>query len=276
MPSLPITVAKILEITKDPQSTPNDLNRVITLDPVLTGKVLKLVNSAYYNLANEVTTIVKAIIMLGLNTIKNLAISTAVLGSMRKKENFVALNMDGYWRHSIGVGAAAKLLAVKMNVDPKVRDEYFIAGLLHDIGKIVMNQHFNELYLNAISQADLQKRPLWQIEDQLMQINHARVGQMIAEKWQLSQPLTQAITFHHQPLEAVEEHRRIVFTIALANNFCVENDIGFSGNRSEGEIPDEIMQYLMLSERDLFQLEDSIESEIAKASVFLQMSERKG
>lgn len=164
MPSLPITVAKIMQITKDPTSTPGDLNQVITLDPVLTGKVLKLVNSAYYNLESQVTSIVKAIIMLGLNTIKNLSISTAILGSVRKEENFVALNMDGYWRHSLAVGVTAKLIAGKMRINPKLRDEYFIAGLLHDIGKIIMNQHFSELYLQVISEADIQRIPFWKTE----------------------------------------------------------------------------------------------------------------
>ena len=116
MPSLSVTVSKIIEVSKDPQSTAKDLNKVISLDPVLVGKVLKLINSAYYGLQNKVTSLVTAIIMLGMNTIKNLALSTAVLGNMKRDSNFKALNIDGFWRHSIGVGVLSKLIASKIGI----------------------------------------------------------------------------------------------------------------------------------------------------------------
>lgn len=272
MPSLPVTVAKILEITKDPVSTPNDLAHVINLDPVLLGKVLKLVNSAYYHLANQVTSIVKAIIMLGLNTIKNLALSTAVLGTMTKKENFVALNMDGYWRHSLAVAVTAKLIAAKSGVDPKLRDEYFVAGLLHDIGKIILNQSFSQIYFQAIQEADMEMVPLWQKERDVLRISHARVGRLVAEKWQLSPSLVEAIALHHEPLESSAETRKVVCAVAAANSFCVVNDIGFSGDRAPEELPPEVWSVLGIKEERLYDLQDSIEAEIGKAMVFLQIS----
>ena len=113
MPSLPITVSKILQICNDPRTSPVDLNQVISLDPVLMGRVMKLINSAYYSLPNQITSLVRAIIMLGINTVKNLALSTAVLGNLTGKGNFQALNIDGFWRHSLCVGVTAKLIAVK-------------------------------------------------------------------------------------------------------------------------------------------------------------------
>src|SRR5512136_2738351 len=139
MPSLPITVSKILQICNDPRTSPVDLNQVISLDPVLMGRVMKLINSAYYSLPNQITSLVRAIIMLGINTVKNLALSTAVLGNLGKKSNFQALNIDGFWRHSLCVGVAAKLVAAKRKRDAKQLEEYFVSGLLHDIGKIPLN-----------------------------------------------------------------------------------------------------------------------------------------
>lgn len=272
MPSLPVTVAKILEITRDPSSTPNDLAQVINYDPVLLGKVLKLVNSAYYHLSNQVTSIVKAIIMLGLNTIKNLALSTAVLGTMTKKENFVALNMDGYWRHSLAVAVTAKLIAAAGGVDTKLRDEYFVAGLLHDIGKIILNQSFSQLYFQAIQEADMEMAPLWRKEREVLKISHARVGRLVAEKWQLSPSLIEAIELHHDPLSCSEESRRVVAAVAAANYFCVTNDIGFSGDRAAEPLPEQIWQLLGVSEDRLYDLQDKIEAEIEKAMVFLQIS----
>ena len=88
MPSLSTTVTKVLEVCNKPNTAPNDLNKVISLDPVLTGNVLKLINSAYYSLPNQITSLARAIIMLGINTVKNLALSTAILGTLKSSQSF--------------------------------------------------------------------------------------------------------------------------------------------------------------------------------------------
>ncbi|MCL2879605.1 MAG: HDOD domain-containing protein, partial [Treponema sp.] len=139
MPSLPTTVAKVLEVCNNPHTSPADLNHVISLDPVLVGRVLKLINSAYYGLGQHVTNLVRAIIMLGLNTVKNLALSSAVMGNLKTGKNSQGLDMEGFWRHSLCVGVAAKMLAKQRGIESKQREEYFTAGLLHDIGKIPLN-----------------------------------------------------------------------------------------------------------------------------------------
>ena len=154
------TIAWRCPINGPVKITAKDLNKVISLDPVLVGKVLKLVNSAYYSLPNKVTSLVNAIIMLGINTIKNLALSTAVLGNMKRKDRFKSLNVDGFWRHSIGVGVASKLIATKIGIPANKREEYFIGGLLHDIGKIPLNEIFPEEYLKVIRAADFKKDEL--------------------------------------------------------------------------------------------------------------------
>ncbi len=275
MPSLPVTVAKIMEIANNRNSTPNDLNKVITLDPVLTGKVLKLVNSAYYSVANQVTTIVRAIIMLGLNTIKNLAVSTAILGTMNKKQNFTSLNMDAYWQHCLAVGVTAKAIATKMNIDPKLRDEYFISGLLHDIGKIIMNHEFKDDYLNIIRTGDMSGVPLWKMEQKRISIDHAYAGELVAKKWVLSENISSAITHHHSPLDEYNGDRKIVFAVAVADKFCIDNDFGFSGNRRSDKTPATVWQALNLKEEDLYDIEDTIEEELAKAAIFLQITAEK-
>jgi len=275
MPSLPVTVAKIMEIANNRNSTPNDLNKVITLDPVLTGKVLKLVNSAYYGVANQVTTIVRAIIMLGLNTIKNLAVSTAILGTMNKKQNFAALNMDAYWQHCLAVGVTAKAIATKMNIDPKIRDEYFISGLLHDIGKIVMNHEFKDDYQNIVRTGDIKGTSLWKMERKSINIDHTYAGELIAKKWVLSENITAAITKHHSPLDEFRGNKKIVFAVAVADKFCVDNEFGFSGNRLSDEIPVTVWQTLNLKEDDLYDIEDTIKEELAKAAIFLQITAGK-
>jgi putative nucleotidyltransferase with HDIG domain len=272
MPSLSITVAKIVEVTKNPQVTAKDLNKVINLDPVLMGRVLRLVNSAYYGLSNKVTSLVTAIIMLGINTIKNLALSTAVLGRMKNKKKFKALNVDGFWRHSIGVGVAAKLIAEKIGVPTNLREEFFISGLLHDIGKIPMNDLYEEQYMNAIRNADLKKNPLIETENQVLGITHTEVGMMIADKWNLSDETSDAILFHHEPNMVTGDNYNVVAAVYVANIYCNMNEVGFSGDRYAGDIDESVLEMLGITEEFLDDLFDRISAEIEKASVFLQVS----
>jgi len=273
MPSLSITVAKIMEIVKNPQVTAKDLNKVISLDPVLAGKVLKLVNSAYYGLSNKVTSLINAIIMLGINTIKNLALSTAILGNMKKNSNFKSLNVDGFWRHSIGVGVAAKLIATKIGIPINLRDEYFIGGLLHDIGKIPINEIFEEEYLKAIRMADFKRVSILDMEKEIIGITHTEVGKMISEKWHLSFETYECILYHHDPNMVSERNFKLVTSIYIADSYCNLNQIGFSGTRYSKKIEDHILSSVGITEEYLDNIFDTISGEIEKASVFLNVAQ---
>jgi HD-like signal output (HDOD) protein len=272
MPALPVTVAKVLEITSNPKTSPADLNQIISLDPVLMGKVMRLINSAYYSLPNQITSLVRAIIMLGINTVKNLALSTAVLGTLGRASDFQALNMEGFWRHSISVGVTAKLIATSRNVDPKIREEYFIAGLLHDIGKIPLNNKLAKEYVLAVSNTDREHTPLYKSEEQIMMVNHAMVGKLIIENWRLGENLSDAVTFHHNLSDYTGSHRDLVVTVAVANLFSNTYELGFSGDRYPEELPTEVLAEAGVDWDYLEGIEDSVKAEIEKAQVFLQVA----
>ncbi|MCK4802988.1 MAG: HDOD domain-containing protein [Spirochaetes bacterium] len=275
MPSLSITVSKILEVTKNPQTTAKDLNKVISLDPVLVGKVLKLINSAYYGLQNKVTSLVTAIIMLGMNTIKNLALSTAVLGNMKRKSSFKSLNIDGFWRHSIAVGVLSKLIAEKIGVPATRREEYFIGGLLHDIGKIPLNELFEESYMKVIRTADLKKAMLLDMEREIIGITHTEVGKMIAVKWNLTEETLECLLRHHDPNMSSEQNYKLVASVYAANIYCNENQIGFSGSRHTKSIEEHILTSIGITEEYLDGLFETISTELEKAAVFLKVSEQQ-
>jgi putative nucleotidyltransferase with HDIG domain len=272
MPSLSTTVTKVLEICNNPATSPNDLNRVISLDPVLTGRVLKLINSAYYSLPNQITSLTRAIIMLGLNTVKDLALSTAVLESVGGKDSFHALDMDDFWTHSIGVGVTAKSLAAITGVPVRDREAYFVAGLLHDLGKIPLNNCFAEEYGQVLESAKFKQDPLRQTENSTLEVDHCLVGGMIAEKWRLSEAMIDSLCHHHNPDTAKEENRQLISIVALANNYTNISGIGSSGDA----FPDEPMRMHLLeqvgvSESTLSDLRESVLDAIEKAKIFLQV-----
>ncbi|MCX5865521.1 MAG: HDOD domain-containing protein [Deltaproteobacteria bacterium] len=273
MPSLSTTVTKVLEVCNTPSTSANDLNRVIALDPVLTGQVLKLINSAYYSLPNQINSLTRAIIMLGINTVKNLALSTAVLGSMGREDSFRSLSMDAFWTHSLCVGVMAKALAGLKGIPGMMQEEFFVAGLLHDLGKIPLNNCFAEEYRQAMELSSLEQGPLSQAEEMMLGFDHSRAGKMIADKWQLNLGLTELLRFHHTPEKASADHRQLVAVVALANIYANLFDVGSAGDR----YPDmsrinELLAQVGLKWLDLSSLHLVVEQEIEKAQIFLQVA----
>ncbi len=271
MPSLPTTVTKVLEICNNPRTSPSDLNRVISLDPVLMGRVLKLINSAYYGLSNQITSLVRAIIMLGINTVKNLALSSAVLDRVSRKDDFRALNMEGFWRHSLCVGVTAKLIAKRRGADPKTLEEYFAAGLLHDIGKIPLNNALAEEYLRTMSLADMERIPLYAAERRGLGLDHCEAGGLVAESWKLTGAIVDTVRWHHDLAGYEGGHGDVLRTVAVADYFANREGIGFSGNRFPDKASAETLSLLGIEKSLLEELEDPVNAEIEKAKVFLKL-----
>lgn len=141
MPTLSPLTHKIVQVANDRMSSAQDLTDVIQLDPVLTAKVIKMVNSAYFGLPQKVKSLKQTIVMLGINTVKNVALSSSFASNVRIKEK-TKLSANDFWQHSLGVAVASKMIAKELGVDPKFLEEYFIAGLIHDIGKVLINNFF--------------------------------------------------------------------------------------------------------------------------------------
>jgi HD-like signal output (HDOD) protein len=270
MPSLSTTMSKVLEVCNNPQISSADLNRVISLDPVLVGRVLKLVNSAYYGLNQQVTNMVRAVTMLGINTVKNLALSSAITDSFNPRE-FQGLNAEGYWRHSLCVGVAAKLIARKRGIDPRLLEEYFTAGLLHDIGKIPLNAALPSGYLLAIRDADSRGIPLFQGETESLGFSHAEAGGLVVQAWRLEGALGDAVIHHHNYTDYAGKHRDLLYSIVAADYFANRMEIGFSGNRHPREPEDVVWKTLGLVWEDMEDIQPVVAGEIEKAQIFLNL-----
>ncbi|MCL2833941.1 MAG: HDOD domain-containing protein [Treponema sp.] len=271
MPSLPTSVTKVLEVCNNPQISPADLNHVISLDPVLVGRVLKLINSAYYSLGQPVTNLVRAIIMLGINTVKNLALSTAIMGNFSGARNLQGLDMEGFWRHSLCVGVSAKLLAAKRGIDIKLREEYFTAGLLHDIGKIPLNAVFRKEYMLALSEADRDRSSLNHAEERILGLDHCAAGAAIVKAWKLDGAVGDVIIFHHDYSGYTGANWDVLYSVVAANRFASLGDIGFSGDRHPDPAGKIVWDKLGVSQELLDEIETTVKDEIEKAKIFLRI-----
>lgn len=268
MPSLSTTVGKVMEICSRTDASPNELNKVISLDPVLTGQVLKLINSAYYSLINKVTSLTRAITMLGVNTVKNMALSTAIIKSVSGAKKSKALPTKKFWEHSIGVGVSTKLLAKELDIPVMEREELFVAGLLHDLGKVP----FGDEYIEVLDRTKSDQSSLFENEQKYLGMDHQEVGKLIANKWKLNDFITACIVNHHDPASVPEEYRLKVALVALGNIYANIFDFGYAGDPypKESEI-EPLLQLTGLSWDQFSSIAKDVEEEIEKAQIFLKI-----
>jgi HD-like signal output (HDOD) protein len=191
LPTLPDVVARVMQIVSNPLTTAEDLNQVISLDPALTFKILRLANSAFYGFPREITTITQAVTTLGFNTIRNLALSVSVHKMMFADREKGLFSYRDFWKHCVAVGVCARILAVRIGY--KNEENAFTAGFLHDIGKSLLERMDHASFLSAIEVSRSESRALWMTEQDLLGVDHAAVGGRLAEIWNLSHDLRLAI-----------------------------------------------------------------------------------
>ncbi len=238
MPAFPKSVQKILELTRDVNSTPKDLVEVIDKDPVVTVKILKVVNSAYYSLPKQITSVGHAVVYLGFNTIKNLALSIAAIG-MLPKDNASGFDVHQYLLHSLATAGLAKQLALKMNdADPM---DCFIGGLLHDFGKVVFAQYMPNEFRTALQSSHTQNIGLHAALQQTIGTDHFVVGAMLVEKWRFAPHLIETIRFQHPSNFKDTEMIACVFG---ANQISKRLKFGFGGNPVVDEFPESVQKHL--------------------------------
>jgi len=224
MPAFPKSVQKILELTRDVDCTPKDLVQVIDKDPVLTVKILKVVNSVHFNLPKQVTSVNHAVVFMGFNTIKNLALGIAAIG-MLPKHNAAGFDAQQYLLHSLATAGIARQLADGLaGADPM---DCFIAGLLHDFGKVVLAQFMPDEFRQALETSQHDGSSLHEALRHSIGADHALVGAMLVEKWRFPAPLVEAIRNQHGT--ALKDNDMISCVFA-ANQISKKLQFGFGGN----------------------------------------------
>jgi putative nucleotidyltransferase with HDIG domain len=231
MPAFPKSVQAILDLTRDVNCTPRDLVQVIDKDPVVTVKILKVVNSAYYSLPKQITSINHAVVFLGFNTIKNLALGIAAIG-MLPKSNAAGFDVQQYLLHSLATASIAKELGNKIDgADPM---DCFIAGLLHDFGKVVFAQFMPAEFKRALDASLKDGSSLHETLRQTIGVDHTVVGGMLVEKWRFAPQLVETIQNMHGP--QVKDTPMIACVFA-ANQVAKKLAFGFGGNRLIEPLP---------------------------------------
>jgi putative nucleotidyltransferase with HDIG domain len=271
LPGFSSTMTKIIDLANDPTSQPKDLVQAISLDPILTAKILKLINSAYFGMSSEVVSVNRAVILLGLNTIKNLALSSAIASALRIQNRHAPFTNEQFWEHNLACGVGSKLLAQKMGINKMNWEEYFICGLLHDIGKIIFVELFPEEYRDFLDELKEKDRPdILEEEEKTFGTTHPEIGVIIAEKWKLPQLLVEAIREHHNPNLNDPQNLSHRVAVYLANNYCNRDEIGIKLGSYAPEINPLVWDHFPLKPEEVKNTMGELPTHVEQAKVFLQ------
>ncbi len=267
MPAFPRSVQRVLELTNDLNSDPRDLVAVIEHDPVLVLKILKLVNSPYFGISQKITSVNHAIVTLGFNTVKNLALSTAAIGALPHK-SAAGMDMDAFFLHSLATATIARLFAKKMQIPAKEAFDYFLSGLLHDFGKIVFAHFMPDEFHKALRMTIEEGIALCEAENEIFDTNHTRVGSLLGERWHLPINILESLAKHHDPAPP-----RLLCTKAVvaANEIGKVLKIGVGGNNLVGKLPDTITDLFGGDVNGIVAALGDINAEMEKVKVFISL-----
>lgn len=271
LPTLPVVITKLLQVVENPNSSAADVSRVISVDQALMTKVLKVVNSAFYGLPKKTSTLTQATVILGFNTIKNLALSATLFDTFSPDDRNGFFDRRRFWEHSIGCAVATKVIARYCHYD--ILEEAFIAGLIHDIGKVVVDQFLHDDFIKIIERVKPGGKRMLEAEKEVLGVGHPEIGEWLAQKWNLPPHLVDAIVNHHNPGNAVVSPK-LVAMVHLADALVRWENIGFGGDYEPPNVVSDIWQQIKLSESVLEKLVSDVREEYERANVFLDLMGR--
>ena len=230
LPSLPALHEKVMEMINSSDASIRQVGEVISRDTAMTAKILQLVNSAFFGLPRHISSPAQATALLGMDTVKSLVLNIQIFSQFDLNEmpsNF----LEQLWRHNIVTGQLSKKISEKEKLEKSAIDHAFMAGLLHDTGKLILAYNFPDRYRKVLSLSEMAGIPLWDSEEQVFGVTHAEVGAYLIGLWGLPVPIVEALAFHHYPSRSLDNKFTPLTAVHLAN--IMEHE-GPSGNGKSG------------------------------------------
>ncbi len=223
--TLPEVFYKLNAAIEDPDCTFDDIGEIISVDPALTVKLLKIVNSAFYGFSTQVETVTHALTIIGTDQLTQLVLATSVMQQFKGIPEDL-INMDSFWRHSILAGLAARSIAAlsgEYNVE-----RFFVSGLLHDVGRLILCLKAPEKTKDLFKSAEMSGKPLYLEEQEALGFDHAELGGRLIKEWNLPERLVESISCHHAPGKA-KNYPEEAAVVNLADAIAYSLKMGGSG-----------------------------------------------
>jgi HD-like signal output (HDOD) protein len=224
--TLPEVTVKIVSVVEDPKSTAAALHKIVAHDPALVTRILKVVNSSFYGLPGQIGSIERAIVLLGLNAVKNIAVAASLGQLFRGVKLCEGYTAKDLWTHSIAVGVAARELAREMKI--QIADEAFLVGMIHDIGLLVALQVWPEKLRQVCETVSQSGGDFCQMERDVAGVDHQQLGAALTEAWKFPRSCQLVAGYHHRPRELAADTRLLVTLVYAADTICAQQKYGFN------------------------------------------------
>lgn len=241
--SFPQFVVETIRKLNDPDSSAQGVASSLSRDEGLVIRTLKLANSAAYGISREISSVAEAIALLGYKNISNIVLSASVYTVMDKSLTGYALDRGALWRHSLTVAYASRYIS--QMTKKGLPEEAYVGGLLHDIGKVVLNDYVRFGYGIIVKLVEEQRIPFLDAEIQVLGFDHAMVGTMLVEKWGLPEPYKYAVAHHHSPNALKEtKYQEVVDVVHVANSLCLMLGVGLGADGLQSYLYPEALERL--------------------------------
>lgn len=251
LPPLPTSAMRVIALTKNPATTVKELETVIAQDPAMTASILRQANSAYYGYARRISSLQEAIVMLGFQVVQGLAMASAVAPLLKTKLIGYDIEQEGLWKHSMLTAMAAKRICQFRRF--AFADTAFTAGLLHDIGKLIISLYVQEVGAYLLKKIKEGNLSYVELEEKVIGYSHATVGGFLAKAWNLPEELYEAISYHHSPFKA-QSFVDLASVIHVANGLASSLGVGGGVDSFLNPVQQEVLKRIGLKESDLERL----------------------
>jgi len=245
---LPITVQKIISLTRDPNTELRELVATLERDQAMVTKILKLANSSYYGFSKQIKTISHAVVCLGYNTIKNLALAASAAPMFKSSVMSYALEKGALFNHSHAVAVCSRIIAQKIKIPNP--EEVYVMGLLHDVGKMILDQYSKEKFIDVIRLFRKGNITFLEAEETILGFNHGEIGAKVAFMWNLSDEIVESIRYHHNPQDA-DANNITVHIVHVADVIVEMMGIGLGYDGLNYEINQDSVGLLKMNDNDI-------------------------
>lgn len=258
LPTLPTVYSTISEAMEDTNINSEKIAKIISTDQASSFKILKVANSPFYGFHGKIDTISKAILYLGFHEIKNIIFALSVINFFSKDKLFIRFNPIDLWAHSIGVGIATRTVGSASG--EKKLENYFLAGIFHDIGKLLFIEFAKEEYAKVL---EIVERKNYQIKDaelEVLGVDHSKIGKLLAEKWKLPQSIQDAIYYHHTGTIAGTPDK-LVASVHIGDIIARIMEMGYAGDNLIPEPNGKVWEILNIPDNTFANIRESLKSD---------------
>ena len=262
LPAMPHVVQKAQALIANPESNVNELSRLIEIEQAIATRVLKLANSTYYGLSGKVSSVQHACVLLGYKTLGELITVAGISSLMDKNLKGYDLSSEDLWRHSIAVAVGSRIIAARK--DPEFGNEAFFAGLVHDAGKLVLDQHVYERKGDFEMFMGEGQHTFLIAEKEILGFDHSEIAFELCQKWQIPSNQSVAVKFHHYPSKS--EGNDLAYILHLADCIAIMNGYGAGRDSSMYQMEEGTLEFLALQDKDVSDIKTQVMESVEEMS----------